>query len=140
MPPPTPRKPSKTCLAVALALGGIVVLAGTAVVALLGTVEAQTGTTPRRARGRREDHHVRGGGLDEAAPRRSRRNQPQQQGQRLRHQRRTRVAVGRAPHTEAHTSITHPAPEQVAHDRAGSPTQVNAPVTCRITNVIRVTP
>ncbi|WP_024757534.1 hypothetical protein [Streptomyces exfoliatus] len=43
-------------------------------------------------------------------------------------------------HTEAHTSITHPAPEQVAHDRAGSPTQVNAPVTCRITNVIRVTP
>ncbi|WP_157848216.1 hypothetical protein [Streptomyces exfoliatus] len=46
VPPPTPRKPSKTCLAVALALGGIVVLAGTAVMALLGTVEAQTGTTP----------------------------------------------------------------------------------------------
>ncbi|MFC9706346.1 hypothetical protein ACFTWD_37295 [Streptomyces sp. NPDC056943] len=38
--PPPPRKSSRTCLAVALALGGIVVLAGIAVVALLGTVEA----------------------------------------------------------------------------------------------------
>ncbi|MGW6690022.1 hypothetical protein [Streptomyces sp. NPDC054961] len=39
--------------------------------------------------------------------------------------------------TEAHAALTHLAPGQVAHDRAQSLAQVDAPVTCRITGVTR---
>ncbi|MFI9210532.1 hypothetical protein ACIGW7_20700 [Streptomyces sp. NPDC053253] len=46
MPPVPPRKSSRTCLVVALVLGGLVVLAGIAVVALFGTVEDPGRATP----------------------------------------------------------------------------------------------
>ena len=135
-PPVRPRKSSRTCLVVALVLGGLVVLAGIAFVALFGAVEDPGRDGPDGPAG---DVKITACAVDAATkwPRadldvtnRSSKASDyvisvefvSPSGERL---------------TEAHTSLTHLAPGQVAHDRAGSLVQVNAPVTCRITDVVR---
>lgn len=138
-PPPQPPRKSRTCLIVALVLGGLALLAVIALIALtafVATVEDPSRDDPDGPAGDvkltacKVDADTKWPHADLDVTNRS--SKPSDYSVSV-------EFVGPAGErlTEAHTALTHLAPGQVAHDRAQSLTQVDAPVTCRITDVTR---
>ncbi|MFB8076765.1 hypothetical protein [Streptomyces sp. NPDC056013] len=135
--PPRPPRKSRTCLVVGLVLGGLALLAVIGVVALVVSVDDPARDDPDGPAG---DVRITACQVDAGTKwphaqldvtNRSSKPSDYVIGVEF-------TAASGERLTEAHAAVTHLAPGQVAHERAQSLTQVDEPVTCRITEVTRV--